>query len=37
MMKHEDSRPPWWFVPAVFSVMGFAALGMAVIAFKLAG
>jgi len=37
MMKQEDSRPPWWFVPAVLSVMGIAALGLAGIAFKLAG
>ncbi len=36
MMKREKSRPPWWFVPAVFSAMGVAALGLALIAFRLA-
>jgi hypothetical protein len=37
MMKQEDSRPPWWFMPVVCSVMGIATLGLAGIAFKLAG
>lgn len=35
MMKQEESRPPWWFVPAVLSALGVAALGLAVIAFEL--
>jgi hypothetical protein len=36
-MEPEKPRAPWWFVPAVLSAMGAAALAMTAIAGGFAG
>ena len=36
MKQDEESRPPWWFAPIVFAILGVIALGLANLAFRLA-